>query len=379
MTGSLRSNKGKFYAVLNLRDEYGKRKQKTINLHINDVPGNKRKAEKALRDVLAEYENKRVVVYRKDTLFCDYLNIWLDEAKTNLQTNTYEAYQANINKHIYPYFKERGIYLTDIAYSDIKIYYSTKGRNLSGNTLKKHHALIRQTLCKAVQDGLIVNNPAAEIKLPKAKKFVGNFLTVEQGNALLDAAKDTMIEPVIILAMMYGLRRSEIAGLKWSAVDLINDTLTVKHTVTRYKTKVAKDETKNNSSYRVLPLNRAVKTFLQRLREKQEQDKKFLGNGYQDTDYVCRWPDGHTLSPSYMSAAFKNLINKENFKVIRLHDLRHSCASYMLKAGCSMKEISDWLGHADIGTSMNIYAHLDTEAKRDVSNRLSSLLSSLDV
>jgi len=375
MTGSLRSDKGKYYAVLNLKDEFGKRKQKTVNLHLDDVPGNKRKAERALREVLHEYEKKRVTVYSKDVLFCDYLNVWLEDVRGNLQHNTYEAYKFTIDKHIIPHFKSSGVFLKDIAYSDIKGYYSGKGQSLSSKTLKIHHAIIRQALRKAVQDGLISSNPAAEITFPKAKKFVGNFLTVEQGNKLLEISKDTPLEPVIVLAMMYGLRRSEIAGLKWSAIDFENDTLTVRHTVTRFKTVVAKDETKNKSSHRILPLNPAVKNFLLRLRTQQSQDKLMLGQAYQNTEYVCRWPDGHALSPQYMSVAFNRLLKKHNLEIIRLHDLRHSCASYMLKMGCSMKEISDWLGHSDIGTSMNIYAHLDFGAKKDVSNRLGSILS----
>lgn len=375
MTGSLRISRGKYFAVLNLKDENGKRKQKTVNLHIDAAPGSKRRAQKALREVLSAYDASRVTVYSKSILFCDYLKLWLEDAKENLQPNTYESYQLNIDIHIFPYFKANGVLLTEMTYFDIKNYYTTKSKSLSGNTLKKHHALIRQTLRKAVQEGLLASNPAAEVTLPKTKKFIGSFLSVEQGHALLEAAKGTTIEPVIILAMMYGLRRSEIAGLKWSAIDLANDTLTVRHTVTKFKTEVAKDETKNASSYRVLPLNSAVKTFLEELRAQQEKDKLLLGAAYQNTEYVCRWPDGRALSPAYMSAAFRSFLEKNGFERIRLHDLRHSCASYMLKMGCNMKEISDWLGHADIHTSMNIYAHLDTEAKKEVSNRLGSLLS----
>ena len=375
MTGSLQIKNGMYSAVLNLKDEHGQRKQKRISLNIEAVPGNKRKAEKAFRDVLADYETRHITVYRKDVLFCDFINVWMDEARGNLQPNTYEAYQANIDKHLFPYFRETGVNLADITYGDIKGYYTAKSKTLSGNTLKKHHAIVRQVLRKAVQEGLITSNPAAEITLPKAKKFTGSFLTVEQGNALLEAVGDSVMEPVIVLAMMYGLRRSEIAGMKWDAIDFANDTLTVRHTRTRFKTELAKDETKNKSSHRTLPLNRAAKTYLLQLRARQSEEKLFLGQAYKDTPYICRWPDGHAMSPDYMSARFKKLLKRYGLPEIRLHDCRHSCASYMLKAGCSMKEISDFLGHADIGTSMNLYAHLDAESKRDVSNRLGSLLS----
>ena len=257
-------------------------------------------------------------------------------------------------------------------------YYTTAAFEWEDGTLppgKNPLYFVRQALRMAVQNGLITSSPATDDVLPKVKKFAGSFLSVEQGNTLLEVAKDTPLEPVIVLAMMYGLRRSEIAGLKWSAVDLKDDTLTVRHTVTRFKTEVAKDGTKNKSSYRVLPLNPSVKAFLLRLCAKQTQDMLTLGQAYHNTEYVCRWPDGHALHPDYMSSAFSKLLKGNGFDPIRLHDLRHSCASYMLKAGCNMKEIPDWLGHADIGTSMNIYTHVDIGAKVNVSNRLEAMLS----
>jgi len=374
MTGSLRSNKGKFYAVLNLKDESGKRKQKTINLHIDDVPGNKRKAEKAMREVLAEYEENHMNVYRDDVLFCDYVKVWLEDKKPGISVGSYECYQSQVDGHICPYFKKLGVSLMDLNYQHIQKYYAYLGKSLSANTIWQHHAVINQTLRKALKHDLITNNPADKVTLPKIKKFSGSFLSVEQGNALLEAAKNSPMEPVVILGMMYGLRRSEIAGLKWSAIDFENDTLAIRHTVTKNKTVVAKDAAKNKSSNRTLPLNHDVKAYLLKLRAQQSKDKLLLGVEYQDTEYVCRWPDGRAMKCDYLSYGFKRLLSKHGLPNVRLHDLRHSCASYMLKTGCSMKEISDWLGHADIGTSMNIYAHLDMDTKRDVAERMVSIL-----
>jgi len=375
MTGSLRIDKGKYYAILNLRDEFGKRKQKTINLHLEAIPGNKRNAGKALREVLIEYEKNHITVYRKDTLFCEYIKVWLEEVKPTLEVITYEAYQSYIDIHIYPFFQKTGVSLRDLNYQHIQKYYALKSKTLSANSLKKHHVVINRTLLNAMKHDLISSNPADKVTLPKVEKFTGSYLSVEQGNTLLDVAKDTTIEPAVILGMMYGLRRSEIAGLKWGAIDFENDTLTVQHTVVKYKTLVAKDRTKNKTSNRTLPLNKEVKAYLLKLRARQEQDKLTLGKAYQDTEYVCRWADGHVIRCDYLSKAFKKLLIKHGLPDIRLHDLRHSCASYMLKMGCSMKEIADWLGHADIKTAMNVYAHLDFEAKKDVADRFGSILT----
>ena len=176
-------------------------------------------------------------------------------------------------------------------------------------------------------------------------------------------------------SMMYGLRRSEIAGLKWGAIDFENDTLTIQHTVTRFKKQIAKDDTKNKSSHRILPLNQSIRTYLLGLRDQQAQNKLLLGAGYQDTDYICRWADGHPMHCDYLSRAFSQLLARHKLPHVRLHDLRHSCASYMLKMGCSLKDISDWLGHTDIKTTMNIYGHLDFEARKQVAQRFETILA----
>jgi len=373
--GSLRNIGGRWYAVMSLKDESGKRKQPTIDLHVDGAPGNIRKAEKALRALEVEYDKNHMEIYRQDVPFCEYVKIWLEEAKPGIAQISHESYQSFVKLHIYPYFKNLGVTLKELNYRHIQGYYDFKGKTLSANSIKHHHAVINQTLKKALKNDLIVNNPAEKVTLPKIEKFTGSYLTIEQGNALLEAAKGTPIEPVVILAMMYGLRRSEIAGLKWGAIDFENDTLTIRHTVTRFNKQIARDDTKNKSSYRILPLNQSVRIYLLGLRSQQAQDKLLMGSAYQDTDYICRWPDGHAMHCDYLSRAFAKLLAKNGLPGIRLHDLRHSCASYMLKMGCNLKDVSDWLGHTDIKTTMNVYAHLDFEARKQVAQRFESILS----
>ena len=374
MTGSLQINKGKYYAIINIKDEEGKRKQKWINLHLAAISGNKRKAEKALRDVISNYEQMQSNA--NDVLFSELLYEWVDEAKSNLEVITYEAYLSYIDNHINPYFKELGLTVSQVQYQHLQNYYNSKRETLSGSSLKRNHAVINQSLKKAMKMGFIDKNPADIVTLPKVEKFQGKFLSVEEGNALLDFAKGKVIEPVIVLAMMYGLRRSEIAGLKWSAVDFENNKLSICHTVTMVKTVVAKDKTKNQSSRRTLPLNSIVREFLLTLKKKQEQDQRLFGNTYFQTDYVCRWEDGRPLSCNYMSHSFRKLLVHNSLPRVRLHDLRHTCASYLLKAGCSMKEISEWLGHSSIGITMNTYTHIDFETKKITADKIASILAS---
>jgi len=375
MTGSLRSARGKFYAVLNLKDEHGNKKQKTISLNLDDVPGNKRRAEKALRDVLNEYEKNKITVYRKDTLLCDYFKVWLEDVKPNIQLITYEAYQSYIDLHLFPYFHKLGVSLQDLNYQHIQGYYASKKGKLKANSLRKHHVVINSTLRKALKHDLIHNNPADKVTLPKVDKFEGSYLTIEQGNTLLDVSAGTVMEPAIILGMMYGLRRSEIPGLKWGAICFESNTLIIRHTVTKFKTIVARDGTKNKSSNRILKLNPDVRKYLYKLRAQQFQDKLLLGQAYHDTEYVCRWADGRALTCDYLSKAFKRLLLKNGLPDVRLHDLRHSYASYMLKTGRTMKEVADWLGHSTIKTAMDVYGHIDMETKQSIADSFTSILA----
>ena len=360
--------------MLNLVDECGKRKQKSINLHIIDIPGNRRKAESAHRKVLVAYEMQNKNVCKKDVLFCEYIKEWLNDAKMRIEQSTYDSYVHMINKHIYPHFQNLNVSVQDLTHKHIKEYYDLKSSHLSANTILKHHTIVNQTLKRALIHDLISINPTNKVTLAAREKFNGAYLTVEQGKTLLNAAKGTPMETVVILGMMYGLRRSEIAGLKWGAIDFENNTMAIQHTVVRVSTKIAKDRTKNLSSYRVLPLNEDVKIHLLKLRNKQEEDKLLLRKSYYETDYICRWPDGRPMSVDYFSRGFKKLLVENGLPNVRLHDMRHSCASYMLKMGCTMKDVADWLGHSDIQTAMNVYAHKDMEDRRDTADRFAALL-----
>ena len=378
ITGSLQTRNGKYYSILNLgKYDDGKRNQKRIPLNLEAVPGNKRKAEKAHRDILNDYELKLAVKPKptSDILFYEYMEQWLEEKKSTIQDTTYESYKATVDKHILPYFKKLSIPLTSVERSHINTYYTEKKKTLNVETVKKHHAIIKPALQKAVDEELLDSNPASYISFKKStNRFVGKFLSATQGNDLISKAREKSIEPVVILALYLGLRRSEIAGLKWDAIDFENDKLDIFHTVVRHTTTIAKDSTKSESSKRTLPLFPYVKRYLLDLQDKQRREKEMLGSAYFDTSYVCRYANGKPINPQYMSAAFKRIIDKSNLPPVRLHDLRHTCASLLLECGVDITIIREILGHSDISTTM-IYVHIHNNAKKDALNKLGNLLS----
>jgi integrase len=382
MTASLSIKKGNYYVVANIYKE-GKRKQRWIPTGITAEKGNKRKADTKLREILTELEmNKTDITHEfANITFHEFIAWWLEHIRETIEPNTYESYTTPILKHIIPYFQERKILLKNLSPMHLQDYYGyliREGRlngkgGLTAGTVKRHHANISKCLNYAMKQNIIPYTPAQRVELPKAVKFVGSYYNADETQQLLNACKGDPLEPVIILTAFYGLRRSEALGIKWEAIDFVQGAVQVRHTVVKMRNGgyLAKDRTKNASSLRTLPLISIVGEYLQKFKQQQDEFKQLQPNDYVDSGYVCSWHNGELLRPDYVSQHFKLLLKKSGLRAIRFHDLRHSAASNLLAAGFSMKEIQEWLGHADIGTTMNIYAHIDMNMKRNIADKLS--------
>lgn len=138
---------------------------------------------------------------------------------------------------------------------------------------------------------------------------------------------------------------------------------------------VCKDKTKNASSYRSFPLVSEIKDMLISEKKRQEQNRKEFGKAYTKSPYIFVWDDGRPYTPDYVSHHFKRLLKKHNLQHIRFHDLRHSCASILLSQGYGLKDVQEWLGHADIKMTANIYGHLDIERKKSIANAMANAFS----
>jgi len=243
-------------------------------------------------------------------------------------------------------------------------------KRVKANSVIHYHANIHKALKYAVKIEMIDTNPADKIERPKKDRFVGSFYDSKEVQELFEAAKGTKLEIPIFLGAFYGLRRSEALGLKWSAIDFDNDTITIQHTVTMCNldgkhVQIAQDTTKTKSSMRTLPLVPVFKAKLEKLREDQKEYMRVCGKCYDKRylDYICVDEMGTLISPHYLTSAFPKLLEKNGLRKIRYHDLRHSCASLLLANGVPMKQIQEWLGHSDFSTTANVYAHLDYNSK----------------
>lgn len=390
VAGHLQIKKDYYYIVLNLKDEQGHRKSKWLPTGIQAAgKKNEKKAQDMLLETRCSYKETVIRSTELDSvrmtstiLFADYMLNWLSIIKSSVEEVTYAGYEGVVTKRIVPYFRKMGVTLGNLTALDIERFYeycfNTLG--IKGSTVQHYHANLHKALKYAVKHDLIESNPMEKVERPKSQKFVGSFYSVAELERLFQAVKGDPVEFPVLMAAFYGLRRSEIMGLRWQAIDFVGNTITIDHTVVQFRSKgktkvIQKDRTKNASSCRSLPLVPQYRELLLRMKERQEQCRKLCGNCYIESDYIYVNDLGEPYQPNFVSQHFRALLEKNQLRVIRFHDLRHTCASLLLKNGVSMKEIQEWLGHSNFSTTANIYAHLDTAAKNTSAAKMTRAFS----
>lgn len=370
VAGHLQVKKGFYYAVLNYKDNNGKRHTKWISLGLPEK-GNKRKAEGELTKLRSTFEiPQEVGNLSSDMPFADYLEEWLEIAKGRLAIATYSSYCGMVKRIIAPYFRKKALTLRELEARHLQAFYTEKLQRVKATTVIHYHAVIHSALKYAVKTDMLVQNVASKVDRPRKNDFQPVFLSAEEMKQLFEVIKGTKLELPVLVAAFYGFRRGEVLGLKWDAIDFEQGTISVKRTVTsvhlegRYQ-EIEKESAKTKSSLRTLPLIGSFKEYFKQVKEAQELNKKICGNcyNYKYDGYVFVDEMGDRLKANYLSSSFPEFLEKHGLRRMRFHDLRHSCASLLLANGIPLKHIQEWLGHSDFSTTANIYAHLDYTSK----------------
>lgn len=373
ISGHLQIKHGIYYMVLSYTDADGNRKQPWISTKLKSK-GNKKRAQEMLDDLKRNFTIPASASAAKEIslnmLFGDYLKYWLEVKKESIAATTYSEYKSLVERIIAPYFDKRGLSIENIRPSDIQVFYNEEAKRVSASTVKHYHIVIHAAYKYLMTLDLIQSNPADRIILPKRNKYVADYYNEEELNKLFEVSKNHPLSLLIMVTACYGLRRSEVIGLKWDAIDFEANTLTIKHVVTSVKLdgKVElhmDNRAKTQSSLRTLPLLCEIKELLLEHKKNQERNKVLCGKSYNHEydGYIFVDPMGNLFKPNYVTSGFRNLLISNNLKPIRFHDLRHSCATLLLAHNVPMKLIQEWLGHSDIGTTANIYSHADYRTK----------------
>lgn len=398
ITGRLTEKNGKWYAIINLYTPEGKRKEKWQSLDLEAKRGSKTEANYRLSELLAKYNTGEI--YLMDTMtraeqerariagmqVQDYVQEWLDQYRNNISVLTYATYKNMVEAKIVPYFTQQKLTLSDLTGDDLNDYYNyLLDSGLKGITVQKQHALLHLAFKHAVKRRIIPSNPCDQANRPKAVKYIADYYNADKLKELLASLEGDPMRIVVILTVYYGLRRSEVLGLKWSAIDFAEKRIHIRHKIIDDKSSGHSvirglDVMKSKSSFRSLPMIPYIEQELLKEKAKQEEMQRMLRRTYnrEYIEYVCVDPVGNLIKPQYVTEHFKVILYKNGLDKIRFHDLRHSCASLMLANNEEMKKIQAWLGHSTITITADTYAHLDMASKVTSAEKISDSLAGFE-
>lgn len=384
MTGCLAQRKDVYYVRLTYYDRNHQRKDKWVSTGLSGR-GAKQKATAMIQSMIEKYSYLEKSEHPSKMV--DYLKMWKELRKSEVAETTYDGYHTYIDRHLIPYFSQLNLNIQDITAGHIFDYVNylsndggrkdNKIGGQSNTSIRKIISILRQVFDYAVLYGDIRVNPASQVPMPKKvnnkdKRQV--FLTAEDAQKMLDAFRDEELGPIVYVTLYYGLRKSEALGLRWQAVDFEANTITINHTVVSNGHIVRKDSTKSYCSNRTFQLLPDVKDVLLKLKDQQENYKTRLDSGYHNNDYIFKNPNGIPYRPDSLTRSFKRALERHGLPQMRYHDLRHSTASILVDKGWDINDIKEWLGHSDISTTANIYAHISHRKKVSLAQDLDKTL-----
>lgn len=307
--------------------------------------------------------------------FADWLSQWFESYKPRIESTTVSSYSRIVDRWK-DYFGAKK--LASITPSDVERFCFTlmqpdndiTGDAVSANTVQRHIAVLKRAMRFAVRDGLIPFNPVDRIEPPKAIYKEIELPDVSETQAQVDALKGTALYLPVCIALLTGMRRSEIMGLQWDCVDFKRGTLSVRcvrqrltkkevrsmtfNAYTRpldlpgYENNILRDCTKSKHD-RTISIPQSLVALLKQQKAQQAMNRLRLGEMYLASDFVCVYDDGRLISDNTLSKALRGFC--------RLHDLRHLSASLLLDAGYSAASVADRIGHTTPTTTLKVYAH----------------------
>ncbi|MEZ7892794.1 MAG: tyrosine-type recombinase/integrase [Candidatus Wallbacteria bacterium] len=352
-------------------DEKGQRKQ-----IFKSITGTKKEAEKIMAKIIQDVNGNRYVNDNKITV-AQFLREWIKvHVEPQLSPTSADGYKVNIERHIIPEIGH--ITLQQLKHIDIQNMYArllNTGRcdhkgGLAPRTIKYIHRNLSTALEYAIKMQLISNNPAKFATPPKIKAYRSEIYDENEITTMLSKAKGTDLEVPLAIAVTLGLRRGELLALKWQDIDFENVKVTIKNNLVKTTKGCIFKDLKTESSYRSIDIPYGLIKLLKEHKNNQEKIKINFQNCYNDNDLVCCHANGNPFSPCYFTCKFEKFLIKNHLKKIRLHDLRHTNATLMLKYGIPAKIASKRLGHSSVGITLDLYSHVIGDMQREAAQKI---------
>ena len=340
------------YLYLGVDPDSGKKRYKT-----EVVRGTKREAQKRLTELLGQLDTGTYVEPSRETVE-SFLHQWLrDYAETHVRQRTLEGYRGNLDRYIIPALGS--IALKKLAARHIQSFESDGlRRGLSAQTVLHCHRIIFQALRWGVKMGALSRNVAEAVSPPRPQRKEAQTLDWEGVRKFLEATRTSSYYPLFLVALLTGLRRSELLALRWQDVDLESGTLPVSRSLVKLKTGKMIMAAPKSGRPRVIHLPLGVMACLRRLRGVQGAHLATLAQPITRDTLVFAHADGRPYTPDVVSRAFGLAARKAGMRGLRFHEMRHTHASLMLAAGVHLKLVSERLGHSGIGITGDLYSHV---------------------
>jgi len=336
----------------------------------------KKAAEAALAETLRD-RSLGTSVARSTVRVEEFLDEWLETARSKLRPTTHHGYMRSvdkINRHLGRYQLQS---LTPLQierfYGEMLAAGGKDGGALSAKSVRNIHVVLRKALSDAERLGLVPRNAAAAARPPVSTRPELVTWSSDDLRRFLAAVKEDRLFVAYVLLATTGMRRGEVLGLRWSDVDFDGSQLAVANTLTTVGSELVMGPPKTPRGRRHVYLDPQTLTVLREHRKRQRKERLVVGSTWDsDVDLVLRDELGRPVNPDSFSREFDRIVRSLDVPRIRLHDLRHIYATLALKAGVHPKVVSERLGHATVGVTLDLYSHVVPSIARDAADLVAS-------
>jgi integrase len=330
----------------------------------------RREAQERLRAALTAADNGIRPVESRTTVAA-LLEGWLPTLR--LRPRTVESYTDTVRRYIVPAIGSVPLAKLEPEHVERMLADLTARGTLSTTTIRYAHTVLRIALGRALKSGRVVRNVAALVDPPAKADHELRPLAAEQVAAFLESVEGDRFEALYVTAIGLGLRQGELLGLRWQDVDLDAGTVSVRYSLSVTTRTLA--EPKTERSRRSLRLPGVVLAALREHRRVQLAERLAAGSQWEENDYVFATHQGRALIARNVRRGLRRRLAYAGLPMTRFHDLRHAFATMMLEDGEDLAVISKALGHSNLSTTADVYAHLTPAMLERTAARMDAVLT----